>query len=123
MGKELHSDAHLITIEIDPNAAKIARENIKRAEIPPKVEVLVGDALKLIPKLHGEFDLIFIDADKQQYLYYIRLIEDKLHKGSVVIADNVKHAPDYLDYVRNSGKNANKHIPADAGGIEVSIKL
>jgi caffeoyl-CoA O-methyltransferase len=61
MGKELDSDATLITIEIDPNAAKIARGNIKRAEIPPKVEVSVGDALKLIPMLQGEFDLVFIE--------------------------------------------------------------
>lgn len=72
MGKELGSDAQLITIEIDPRAAKMAEDNIKRAEISPKVEVLVGDALELIPKLEGEFDLVFIDADKQQYLDYLR---------------------------------------------------
>ncbi|MEM2975223.1 MAG: class I SAM-dependent methyltransferase [Candidatus Bathyarchaeia archaeon] len=123
MGKELESDAQIITMEIDPHAAEIARDNIKRAEIPPTVEVLVGDALKIIPKLRGKFDLVFIDAEKQQYLDYLRLIENKLHKGSVVIADNVEHAPDYLDYVRHSGKYASKHISASAGGLEVSIKL
>ncbi|MEM2105837.1 MAG: O-methyltransferase [Candidatus Bathyarchaeia archaeon] len=123
MGKELESDTHLITIEIDPHTAEIAKSNIKRAEIPPTVEVLVGDAIKIIPKLRGKFDLVFIDAEKQQYLNYLRLIEDKLHKGSVVIADNAEHAPDYLDYVRNSGKYASKHVPASAGGLEVSFKL
>ncbi|MEM3459284.1 MAG: O-methyltransferase [Candidatus Bathyarchaeia archaeon] len=123
MGKELGSDAQLITIEIDPHAAEIAKDNIKKAEIPPKVKVLVGDALEIIPKLRGKFDLVFIDAEKRQYLDYLRLIEDKLHKGSVVIADNVDHAPDYLDYVRHSGKYASKHISASAGGLEVSFKL
>ncbi|MEM3596715.1 MAG: class I SAM-dependent methyltransferase [Candidatus Bathyarchaeia archaeon] len=123
MGKELGSDALLITIEIDSHAAEIARNNIKRAEIPPKVKVLVGDALKIIPKLMGKFDLVFIDAEKQQYLDYLRLVEGKLHKGSVVIADNVEHAPDYLDYVRRSRKYASRHVPADAGGLEVSVRL
>lgn len=123
MGKELSSDAHLITIEIDSDSAKIAKENIRKAEIPPTVEVIIGDARDVIPKLDGEFDLVFIDAEKSEYLDYIRLVEDKLHKGSVVVADNAKYAPDYLNYVRHSGKYISKYIPASGGGIEVSIKL
>ncbi|MEM2338542.1 MAG: class I SAM-dependent methyltransferase [Candidatus Bathyarchaeia archaeon] len=123
MGKELGSDAHLITIERDAGSAKVAEENIRRADIPPKVEVLVGDALEIIHNLKGKFDLVFIDAEKSEYLDYLRLVENKLHKGSVVIADNAEHAPDYLDYVRRSGKYASKHVPAGAGGVEVSVKL
>ncbi|MEM3090379.1 MAG: O-methyltransferase, partial [Candidatus Bathyarchaeia archaeon] len=123
MGKELRNNAHLITIEIDSHAAEIAKDNIKKAEMQPTIEVLVGDALEIIPKLKGDFDLVFIDAEKQQYLDYLRLIEDKLHRGSVVVADNVEHAPDYLDYVRHSGKYASRHVPASAGGLEVSVKL
>jgi len=123
MGKELESDAHLITIEIDSDNAKIAKENVRRAEIPPKVEVLVGDALEIIPKLEGEFDLVFIDAEKEQYLEYLRLVEDKLHKGSVIVADNAEHAPSYLNYVRSSGKYSSRFVHATAGGLEISIKL
>jgi len=100
MGKELDSNARLITIEIDPTVAKIAVNNIKRAEIPPTIEVLVGDAIEVIPKLEGEFNIVFIDADKWQYLEYLQLVEDKLHKGSVIVADNVEQAPSYLDYVK-----------------------
>ena len=123
MGKELSSDACLITIEKDADSAKMAEENIRRADIPPKVKVLVGDALEIIPKLKGKFDLVFIDAEKSEYLDYLQLVENKLHKGSVVVADNAEHAPDYLDYVRHSGKYTSKHIPAGAGGVEVSVKL
>jgi predicted O-methyltransferase YrrM len=135
MGKELESDARLITIEIDVNNAKTAEENIRRAEIPPTVEVLVGDAIEVIPRLEGVFDLVFIDAEKREYLDYLRLIEDKLHKGSVVVADNVEHAPPYLDYVRSSGKYSSRFIPESAfifghhrdhgcgEGLEVSVKL
>jgi len=135
MGKELGGDAHLITIEIDATNAKKATENIRKAEIPPTVEVLVGDAIEVIPRLEGMFDLVFIDADKTEYLDYLRLIEDKLHKGSVIVADNVHHAPPYLDYVQSSGKYSIKFIPVYSTtfscshlrrrreGLEVSVKL
>jgi len=135
MGKELGSDAHLITIEIDANNAKIAKENIRKAEIPPTVEVLIGDATEVIPRLEDMFDLVFIDADKTEYLNYLRLIEEKLHKGSVIVADNVERAPSYLDYVRSSGKYSSRFVsigPVAVGhyrchrredGLEISVKL
>jgi len=66
MGKELGSDAHLITIEIDANNAEVVKENIRRADIPPTVEVLVGDAIEVMPRLEGMFDLVFIDANKTE---------------------------------------------------------
>jgi predicted O-methyltransferase YrrM len=135
MGRELSGDAHLITIEIDANEARIAEENIRMAKIPPTVEVMVGNALEIIPKLGGKFDLVFIDAHKSEYLDYLRLIEDKLHKGSVIVADNIDFAPTYLNYVRSSGKYSSRFEPASAvivdhprghhheEGLEVSLKL
>ncbi|MFX0162981.1 MAG: O-methyltransferase [Candidatus Hodarchaeota archaeon] len=127
MGKELGSDAHLITIDIRAEAAKMAEENIKKAEIPPTVEVLMGDAKEVIPTLEGAFDLVFIDANKREYLDYLLLVEDKLHKGSVIVADNAgifaEKMKDYLDYVRSSRKYSSKFMPAGEDGLEVSIKL
>ncbi len=135
MGKELGSDAHLTTIEINANNAKTARENIRKAEIPPTVEVLVGNAIKVIPRLEDMFDLVFIDADKTEYLDYLQLIEKKLHKGSIIAADNAERAPPYLDYVRSSGKYSSRFIPVGPAavshyrhhrheeGLEISVKL
>ena len=127
MGKELDSDAHMITIEIHANEAKIAEENIKKAAISPKIEVIVGDAIKVIPKLKGPFDLVFIDAEKTEYIDYLRLVEDKLHQGSVVVADNAgifsDQMKDYLDYVRNSGNYKSRYVPAGEDGVEISVKL
>jgi len=135
IGKELSGDAHLITIEIDANAARIAKENIRMAKLPLTVEVMVGDALEIIPKLGGKFDLVFIDAEKSEYLNYLQLVEDKLHKGSVIVADNVEGTPPYLDYVRSSGKYSSRFVPVSAvifghprthrrgEGLEVSVKL
>jgi predicted O-methyltransferase YrrM len=127
MGKELESEAHLITIEIDVDEAKKARENIRRAEVRPTIDVIVGDAIKVIPKLKDEFDMVFIDAEKSEYIDYLRLVEDKLHKGSIIVADNagifVDEMKDYLEYVRNSGKYSSEYLPFDGNGVEVSVKL
>ena len=127
MGKELESDAHLTTIEIHADEAQLARENIKKAQIPPKVDVIVGDAKKILPTLSGTFDMIFIDAEKTEYFQYLCLIENKLHKGSVVVADNAgisaEQMRDYLDYVRHSGKYSSKYHAFGEDGVEVSIKL
>jgi predicted O-methyltransferase YrrM len=105
----------------------MVQENIRRAEIPPTVEVIVGDALKVLPTLTGKFDMVFIDADKREYLDYLRLVEDKLHKGSVVVADNAgisaDQMRDYLDYVRSSGKYRSRYEPMGDDGLEVSVKL
>lgn len=89
MGKELETDSEIITIEIDEKTAEVAKENICKAKIKPNVTVLTGDALDLIGSLEGEFDVVFLDADKGEYYNYLRLVENKLHRGSVLVADNV----------------------------------
>ena len=100
-------------LEIDKNLANIAKENIEKARLHSRIEVITGDALEIIPKLdnnHYRFDLVFIDAVKNQYLRYLKLVEENglLNKKSVVVADNIliyeNEMKDYLDYVRNSGK-------------------
>ncbi len=127
IGKELETGAHLITVEIHADEAETARENIRKADLLPKIEVIVGDALNVIPKLSDKFDVVFIDAEKREYFKYLRLVEDKLHRGSVVIADNAgifeAQMRDYLDYVRTSGKYSSKYVPVGEDGLEVSVKL
>ena len=107
----------VICLEIDKNFTNIAKKNIEKADLSDKIKVINGDALEIIPKLnnnnnHYRFDLIFIDAVKNQYLRYLKLVEenDLMNKEAavvVVIADNVliyeNEMKDYLDYVRNSG--------------------
>ncbi len=64
MGRELDENAQIITIEVHAKEAKTAEENIRKAGIPPKVEVITGNALQVIPELEGYFDFVFIDAEK-----------------------------------------------------------
>jgi caffeoyl-CoA O-methyltransferase len=127
MGKELGSDAQIITIEIHKDEVEIAEKNIMRAEISPKVDVLVGDAKEVIPTLESIFDLVFIDAEKDEYIDYLRLIESKLHVGSVIVADNAgifaDQMKDYLEYVRSSHKYDSRYVQVGEDGLEISVKL
>lgn len=100
----------LISVEKDQKIANIARKNIEKARLSEKIQVINGDALEIIPRLKSEFNMIFLDATKSEYLKYLQLIEkySLLTKRAVVVADNVliyeNEMKDYLDYVRNSGK-------------------
>jgi predicted O-methyltransferase YrrM len=127
MGRELNKKAQIITIENHPEEVKAAEENIRRAGIAPKVQVIAGDALQVIPSLRESFDFVFIDADKTEYFSYLRLVESKLKKGSVVVADNAglfaRQMREYLDYVRASGKYNSRYVQVTDDGLEISVKL
>jgi predicted O-methyltransferase YrrM len=126
MGEELDENAEIISIEIHAEEVKIAKANIRKAEIPPKIEVIAGDATQVIPKLEGFFDFAFIDAEKAEYFDYLRLAEDKLHKGTVIVADNAgifaEKMQDYLDYVRTSGKYSSRYVQVGVDGLEITVK-
>lgn len=127
MGKDLPVDAEIVTIEIHVDEAQTARVNIQQAQILPHVEVITGDARKVIPKLSGFFDMVFLDAEKSEYLEYLQLSEPKILVGSVVIADNAglfaDEMNDYLTYVRFSGRYQSRYLPFGDDGMEVSVKL
>ena len=127
MGKELDDKSEIVTIEIHRDEAELAGKNIVRANIPAKIEIIVGDALQVIPTLKDLFDFAFIDAEKNEYYRYVKLAEDKLRKGAVIFADNAgvfaDQMGDYLDYVRNSEKYRSRYVQVGGDGVEISIKL
>lgn len=127
IAKNLTEDGKVVTIEVNPKSAKLAMENIHKAKLADRIEVHIGDALEVIPNVRGRFDMVFLDATKDEYLDYLRLSEKKLRKDGVVFADNVKifarDMQDYLDYVRNSGKYRSEYIDLGFDGVEVSTKL
>jgi len=108
----INTETIITCLEIDQQLANIAKKNIEKAGLSDRIEVITGDALKIIPTLKNlyRFDLVFIDAVKNQYLSYLKLVEENslLNKKSIVVADNVliyeNEMKDYLDYVRNSGR-------------------
>ncbi len=127
IGKELDNRAKITTIEIHSKEAEQAEGNIRRAHISPRTRVIVGDALEVIPKLLDCYDAVFIDAEKTEYYQYLKLIEKKLHKGTIIVADNAgifaDQMRDYLQYVRMSGKFESTYFPVAEDGVEVSLKL
>ncbi len=88
MGKDLASDVEIITIEILRDEAEAAGRNIGETHIPPKVTIIAGDAIEVVPTLKGKFDLAFLHAEKTEYFQYLKLAEAKLNQGTVGVADN-----------------------------------
>jgi predicted O-methyltransferase YrrM len=90
------------------------------------VDVLVGDALEIIPTLKDEYDFVFIDAVKNQYHAYLQALEPRLFRGSMIVADNVGRyegqMKDYLKHVRESGGYTSRFILVGNDGVELSIK-
>lgn len=93
LARALPEDGRMATIEADPNHAAVARRNIASAALAAPVDVIEGQALDRLPKLmergYSRFDLIFIDADKENNVEYLKWALKFSHKGSVIIVDNV----------------------------------
>ena len=100
------SGGQLFTMEIDPQTAEECRENLKKVGLEKTVTVVTGDALKTLPELKGEFDFVFLDARKEDYLKYLKILEPKLKAGAMIVADNAirsaRAMKDFLDYLSTS---------------------
>ncbi len=89
LAKGLAPGGKLITIEKNEEYAEIIHDFIARAGFEDRIELILGDALEVIPKLEGYFDLVFMDADKESYPSYYDLVIEKLKTGGLLLADNV----------------------------------
>lgn len=90
MARMLPSDARLWTIENEPAHAEIAREEIRKAALDERVEVLEGDAGEVLGGLASEapFDAVFLDADKSRYPEYGAWAAEHVRRGGLLLADN-----------------------------------
>lgn len=88
LAKGLNENGKLYTIEINDELIEMARRYFKLAGLQDKIIQLTGQALEVIPTVNETLDLVFIDADKREYVSYYNLIFDKLRSGGYIIADN-----------------------------------
>jgi predicted O-methyltransferase YrrM len=92
LARALPADGELVTCEINPAHAEVARANVARAGLDGVVDVRVGPALDTLPTLDGPFDLAFIDADKQSNAEYFRHALRLSRPGTLIVVDNVARA-------------------------------
>lgn len=85
----LEPGGEIFTLEKDENYARIARENIERASLSNVIHVIEGSAEETIKKMDGEFDMVFLDANKSQYKYYFDTVFPHVKPGGVIICDNI----------------------------------
>lgn len=93
LARALPADGHLLSLELDPRHAEVARANIAAAGLSQVAEVVVGAATETLARLVEEgrhdFDLVFIDADKPSTLEYFKRSLQLTHPGSLIVVDNV----------------------------------
>jgi predicted O-methyltransferase YrrM len=107
MGRALPPDGQLITLEIDPGHAAVARQNLARAQLSDRVQLWLAPAAASLAKLAAEhvepFDLIFIDADKASSDAYFLAALDLSHSGTLIVVDNVVRKGDVIDSETTDG--------------------
>jgi caffeoyl-CoA O-methyltransferase len=89
LAEGLSNDGKLITIDINAELEKRVRGYFQSSEYSNRIDYRVGNALEIIPTLNEKIDLVFIDADKENYYRYYELVFDKVKPGGFIIADNV----------------------------------
>jgi predicted O-methyltransferase YrrM len=85
----LPKDAKLTTLEFNEEHEQMAKAYFKKAGLEQQIEMIIGDALEIIPSLKQSWDLVFIDADKSNYSTYYDLVFDSIPSGGWILADNV----------------------------------
>jgi predicted O-methyltransferase YrrM len=85
----LASDGKIITIDKNEELETLQSKYFAKSGFRNQIEQKVGKALEIIPEIDEKFDLVFIDADKSNYVKYFHLIVDKMNPGGIILSDNV----------------------------------
>jgi caffeoyl-CoA O-methyltransferase len=89
MARGLSKEGRLITLDINDEIAPMVKGFFEKSGLAAQIDYRLGNALDIIPTLSGNFDMVFIDADKANYINYYKLVIDRMNKGGIIMADNV----------------------------------
>jgi len=101
LAEGLTKNGKLITIDINEELEARVRTYFENSEYRDQIDYRIGDALSLIPEIEEEFDVVFIDADKLNYINYYNLVFPKVRIGGYIIADNVLWSGKVADETKN----------------------
>lgn len=89
LAEGLQADGKLITLDVNAQLEDFVREYLAESPLGEKIDYRIANATEVIPAMEETFDLVFIDADKQNYINYYHMVIDKVRPGGVILADNV----------------------------------
>lgn len=128
LAEGLRSDGLLYTLEVREAEARVAQAYFDQSAYADRIRLHVGEALRILPSLPEEWDLVFLDADKTGYIAQYELILPSLRPGGLLIADNVFfHGQVLEEPIRNRNAAAidafNRHVAADLRVEQVMLNL
>lgn len=127
MAEGLPADGRIDTCEADERHVEVARRYIARSAYADRITVHLGPALETIARLDGEFDLVFIDADKVNYVNYYEAVLPRLSERGLIVADNTLWSGRVLDPDDDEGTQAivafNEHVRNDDRVVSVQLTV
>jgi caffeoyl-CoA O-methyltransferase len=128
MAAALPEGGHIDTCEIDEQHAEVARRYIGQSPYADCITVHLGPALETIERLDGDFDLVFIDADKENYINYYEAVVPRLAERGLIAADNTLWSGRVIDESDDSEatraiKAFNEHVRADPRVVSVMLTV
>ena len=109
--KILKDDGVIDTIERDEQRVAEAKENIKRAEVEEKINIISGDAVEILPTINKKYDMVFIDAAKGKYPFFLKEALRMLNNDGIILADNILYKGYVMsDYNKHKQRTAVRHL-------------
>jgi predicted O-methyltransferase YrrM len=119
LAKGLAADGIIYTIEYEAELEERIRKYLRKANIEQQTKLFIGDALEIIPTLNEQWDLIFIDADKINYIHYYNMLLPHLSPRGILLADNVLWSGKVTEEVKSNDRDTqailafNQHVQND----------
>jgi predicted O-methyltransferase YrrM len=128
MAAALPPGGHIDTCELNETHAAVAQRYVEEAGYSDRITVHVGPALETVSRLEGEFDFVFIDADKENYVNYYEAVLPRLSEHGLIAADNTLWSGRVLDESENSEgtlaiRAFNEHVRNDSRALSVMLTV
>lgn len=102
----IQENGKMITIDKNGEIEEDVRGFFEKADVLRGTDYIIGNAMEIVPQLNEQFDLVFLDADKKNYIHYLEMITPKMNKGALLITDNVLWNGKVLDEKKDSDTTA-----------------